>query len=216
MRNDIGECVSVRRVFTLENCDISMFLLAIFVCCSCQLVDFECILYSALCSSFFPLLLSRMDVYIFRRSTGYLVYLEGLITTAGKELGMMQDVDSVVELLKEWTICILPLADGVRPSADDGAASADDNSSSGARGVVDVCANPEAKELHVLMDVASFQRLPTCLQAPDLAIKLVPVLFVQGVDIKQSLSNRSGEKEGSGPRFQMSLNRKYFQLVRSM
>jgi len=62
MRNDIGECVSVRRVFTLENCDISMFLLAIFVCCSCQLVDFECILYSALCSSFFPLLVSRMDV----------------------------------------------------------------------------------------------------------------------------------------------------------
>ena len=74
-------------------------------------------------------------------------------------------------------------------------------------------ANPEARELHVLLDAASFQRLPACLQEPNLAIQLVPVLFVQGVDIKQSLSNRSGEKEGSGPRFQMSLNRKYFQLV---
>jgi len=155
------------------------------------------------------LLIVSFDVvhaYI-RCSAGYLVYLEGLITTAGKELGMMQDVDSVVELLKQWTIRIQPLG------ANAAAAASSADGKSAARGVVDVSANPEARELHVLLDAASFQRLPACLQEPNLAIQLVPVLFVQGVDIKQSLSNRSGEKEGSGPRFQMSLNRKYFQLV---
>lgn len=40
------------------------------------------------------------------------------------------------------------------------------------------------------------------------AVRFVPVLFTQGVDIRQSMANRSGAKEGSGARYQMSLNRK--------
>ena len=35
----------------------------------------------------------------------------------------------------------------------------------------------------------------------------------KGVDIRQSMANRSGQKEGSGPMYQMALNRRYFQRI---
>jgi hypothetical protein len=56
---------------------------------------------------------------------------------------------------------------------------------------VDVAVDVAARELTVLLDARSFRNLPACLQAPTLAIRLVPVLFVQVKSTASSLERTS-------------------------
>jgi hypothetical protein len=130
---------------------------------------------------------------------GFLLYMEGLISTKGKELGMIEDCAAVTELLAQWSFVV----------------ATSDKIQSGANGNMDVDVDVAGRVIRLLLDRPSFDALPDCLRSgasggdnEGAKIRLVPVLFIQGVDIQQTLANRSGSK--SGPRFQMEVNRKNF------
>ena len=75
---------------------------------------------------------------------------------------------------------------------------------------MDVDVDVSGRTIRLLVDQASFDALPACLRSSGegARLRLVPVLFIQGVDIQQTLANRSRSR--SGPRFQMEVNRKNF------
>jgi hypothetical protein len=64
---------------------------------------------------------------------------------------------------------------------------------------VDVAVDVAARELVVLLDARSFRNLPACLQAPTLAIRLVPVLFVQVKSTASSLERNTSRLSPSQP-----------------
>jgi len=76
------------------------------------------------------------------------------------------------------------------------------------------CSVFSSRELAVILERSSFDRLPECLrQGRDegaVRVRLVTVFFTQGVDIQQSLANRSGKHKGA--MYQIDINRRGFEV----
>ena len=230
---------------------------------------------------------------------GYLVYFEGLISTQGTELGMLEDTAVAMDLLGDWTIEIAvaaspdenPLSPKSAAAAEAASAMASatvdplkteagiegelypgegrvekeakvkeargraatagvevegglaasfagemaespagvaaakgvtfgpasdhgDEEDAGVRGMpgqhgldrgfFDVSVDADSRTVYIIMDAGTVSRLPEGLRV-GARVQIVPLLFVQGIDIKQSMANAAGQ---SG--LQMIVNRRSF------
>jgi len=130
---------------------------------------------------------------------GFLVCFEGLLSAAGKELGMIEDASVAIAMLRMVNIVLVP---------DNGQELPDE--------AVQIPSSPYLKwtkitasggegsarrfVLHIGIDAAYYaERVPPPLQN-DASVRLYPILFEVGVDIRQWGANNSGflKRENSG------------------
>ncbi|KAL7455839.1 hypothetical protein ACHAWC_007361 [Mediolabrus comicus] len=140
---------------------------------------------------------------------GYLITFEGLLSAVGKELGMIEDAAVAVQMLRKVSIVLLP---------DDGNVSSSSNGVGSQR--IPVPHSPHLKWVH-LVNLGSHSKsqyrleiglCPSYYQnrVPDslkngIAVRLFPVLFQMGVDIRQwgvnagrNVSNQIKDKSKGG------------------
>lgn len=119
---------------------------------------------------------------------GYLVSFEGLLSAAGKELGMIEDAAVAIDMLRMVRIVLVP---------DDGNGSHNTNVNTGWVGVphspllkwVNLIPSPSEGQMQYLLQIGIHahyfeQHIPHCLRNGT-TVRLFPLLFQVGVDIRQ-------------------------------
>jgi uncharacterized protein with beta-barrel porin domain len=108
---------------------------------------------------------------------GYLVFFEGLISTQGKEFGMIQDTDAVVEIMRSWKVK-LGITTTKNAASSAAAAAASGGGSNMNRDQLDMETDLETQTVTLKLSAEIYTKLPPCLQG-GATIPLFPILFTQ-------------------------------------
>jgi hypothetical protein len=134
---------------------------------------------------------------------GILLYFEGLLSTSGKERGMLEDTHLALTVVSQYSVQLCD-RERFQHSPDDHPLEAFGNSV-GLEGA-DVCIR--GRQVVILLPPETFELLPDFLQAGTV-LNMLPVLFTQGIDVKQSMVNvlgDSGDALIDGPTLQHRIN----------
>eukprot|EP00752_Nemacystus_decipiens_P017766 g15928.t1 len=132
-------------------------------------------------------------------STGFLLGFEGLLSIQGKEHGMVEDTVSALDMLADYNLQVIPASPvGVATViAPDG---------------FDLEVGVEGMTIQCIVGDSSLARLPRALwdnnsggRGGGRSVRIVPVLFTQGIDIQQSMSH-AGRDAREKAAFQADIN----------